>query len=113
MRPRTLALRATRAAGLITSLIATARLTAQEAPAPARRWELRVPSGALIGTGGQRENIKDARLTAVQLSWLLQPRLALVGTFGWARSRDLAGGNMEKVDVFASAHRPGVVGHAE
>ncbi|MFN8570997.1 MAG: hypothetical protein U0132_03000 [Gemmatimonadaceae bacterium] len=78
------------------------RAAAQDVPSSNRSWEIRVPSGALLGTGVQRDHIKDARLTAVQFSYLVRPRLALTGTFGWARSRDLAGDGTEKVDVFTS-----------
>ena len=63
------------------------------------RWELRFSSGALVGTGNQRTAIKDANFSAAQLSWLVRPSVAVTGTFGWARSRDL---QSAKLDVFTS-----------
>ncbi len=65
------------------------------------RWELRLPSGALVSTGAQRDNIKDAALSAVQLSYVVRPRIALTATLGWARSRDLASADDPKLDVFS------------
>jgi hypothetical protein len=63
-------------------------------------WEFRATSGGLIPTGAQRNAVKDAQLSAVQLSWLARPSLALTGTFGWARSRDLLTTDDPKLDVF-------------
>ena len=55
---------------------------------PVSRWEMRFTSGALVSTGTQRSFVKDAQMSAAQLSWLVRPSLAVTGTFGWARSRD-------------------------
>ena len=68
----------------------------------AHTWELRIPSGALIGTGAQRDQVKDAQMTGVQLSRKLGSAFALTGTFAWARSRDLAAIDTPKLDVFTS-----------
>jgi hypothetical protein len=68
----------------------------------AHTWELRIPSGALIGTGAQRDQIKDAQMTGVQLTRQLGSAFAITGTFGWARSRDLAAIDTPKLDVFTS-----------
>jgi hypothetical protein len=76
--------------------------SAQQATTQAKTWELRVTSGALIPTGSQRNSIKGAQLTAAQLSWAIRPSLAVTGTFGWARSRDLASADTPKLDVFTS-----------
>ena len=67
---------------------------------PASRWAIRVPSGALVSTGAQRNVLKDAALTAVQLSYAVHPLLAVTATLGWARSRDIATAGDPKVDVF-------------
>jgi hypothetical protein len=67
-----------------------------------KKWELRVTSGAFVPTGEQRSTLKDAQMTAAQLSWLVRPSLALTGTFGWARSRDIASVDAPKLDVFSS-----------
>lgn len=70
--------------------------------ARARTLEFRIPGGVLIATGAQRDQLKDAQLTAAQLSWVVRPRLAITGTFGWARSRDIASAGAPKLDVFTS-----------
>ncbi len=64
------------------------------------RWEFRVSSGALIPTGVQRDALKNAALAVAQLSYVVRPPLALTGSFGWARSRDVASAAAPKVDVF-------------
>ena len=83
-------------------LPSTGTLAAQ-APAPqARTWELRFTSGGLVPTGAQRNALKDAHMDAAQVSWLPRPFLAVTGTFGWARSRDLTSVDTPKLDVFTS-----------
>ena len=97
------------AGGTLGMLLASARTAdAQTSPeqeartAPQQRtgWEFRIPSGGLIPTGAQRGVLKDAHLSAVQVSYAVRPSLALTGTAGWARSRDLASANDPKLDVF-------------
>ena len=92
-------------------LLASARTTAAqatgagEAPATAsapRAWEFRVSSGALLPTGDQRDLIKSAKVTAAQVSWTPRPAFAVTGTFGWARSRDLATVGAPKLDAFTA-----------
>lgn len=63
-------------------------------------WEFRMSSGTLIPTGVQRDVLKNAPLTVAQLSYLVRPMVALTGSFGWARSHDLASAAAPKVDVF-------------
>ena len=64
--------------------------------------EIRVPAGQLIGTGAQRNQLKDGKTTALQLSWLFHSRFAITGTFSWSRSRDVATEDAPKLDVFTS-----------
>ena len=90
----------TRVAALALVLSATAQ--AQEISSPSRGWELRLPSGGLIATGAQRDHLKDAQLTGVQISRSIGSRLAITGTFAWARSRDLTTADRPKLDVFTS-----------
>lgn len=73
-----------------------------ESPAPVKqaRWELVVPSGAMIPTGAQRDAVKRGNMSAVQITYVAQPSLAIVSTFGWARSKDLATAGAPKLDVF-------------
>jgi hypothetical protein len=66
-------------------------------PAP---WEFRVSSGALVPTGVQRDVLKNAALTVAQLSYVVRAPLAITGSFGWARSHDLASAGAPKLDVF-------------
>jgi hypothetical protein len=73
---------------------------AQSSRAPSDRWEFRVASGGLVPTGGQRVSLKDAHLTAAQLSYVVVPSFALTATAGWARSRDLASVGDPRIDVF-------------
>ena len=81
----------------------TTTLSAQspeQAPARQGRWELLVPSGALMPTGGQRDAIRSANISALQLSFVPKPTLAITTMVGWARSRDLATAGDPKLDVF-------------
>lgn len=87
-------------AGLI--LCSTNAVAAQTIAPATRSWEFRAPSGALVPTGDQRHFVKDAQVTAAQLSWVVRPQVALTGTFAWARSRDLAAGDAPRLDVFTS-----------
>lgn len=92
----------TTAGTLALLLSATTAATAQDTAPHSRAWEFRVSSGALVATGDQRQQLKDAQLTAAQLSWVVNPRLAITGSFSWARSRDLATTVTPKLDVFTS-----------
>jgi hypothetical protein len=85
--------------------LVTTTLSAQvtESPATPERkshWELLVPSGTVVPTGAQRGAIKRGNLTAVQLSYVARPALAITSTVGWARSRDIATAGDPKLDVF-------------
>lgn len=80
-----------------------APLAPAAADAPrARTWELRFTSGGLVPTGHLRDAIRNAELSAAQVSWRVRPQLAITGTFGWARSRDLSASGSPKLDVFTS-----------
>jgi hypothetical protein len=82
-------------------LLAGPRSSSAQTPASqTATWEFRATSGGLVATGAQRKAVKDAELSAVQLSWVVRPSLALTGTFGWARSRDLVSADDPKLDVF-------------
>jgi hypothetical protein len=91
------------ALGAVTMLVSSTQTAAAQAPAsPAKRWELRFTSGALVPTGNQRNVLKDAQISAAQLSFVMLPSVAITGTFGWARSRDLSSIDAPKLDVFTS-----------
>lgn len=86
-------------AALLFTLPAVAH--AQAESASPRRWELRIPSGALMPTGEQREHLRSGSLTALQVSWLPRPSLAVTSTLGWAKSRDLASVGAPRLNAFA------------
>jgi hypothetical protein len=89
------------AATLGCTLVTTSDLSAQTTDSSTtRRWELIVPSGTMVPTGAQRDAIKRGNLTAVQLSYVVRPALALTTTLGWARSRDIAAAGNPKLDAF-------------
>ena len=81
----------------------TGPLTAQTStPAQKGPFEIRFTSGELVATGNQRNFIKDGQLSGVQMSWSLNPMLAVTGAFAWARSRDLTSIDKQKLDVFTT-----------
>lgn len=93
-------------ASIVTTLVHTSGLGAQEsdpksAPVRSARWEVVVPTGTLVPTGEQRDVIKRGNLSAIQLTYVARPRVAIISTFGWARSRDIVTTGDPKLDVFA------------
>jgi hypothetical protein len=81
-------------------LASTNSLRAQNTGAPRSNWELRFTSGGLVATGQQRNSLKDAQMSMAQMAWRVRQALAVTGTFGWARSRDVSAINSPKLDVF-------------
>jgi hypothetical protein len=90
------------AAAALSLVFSAAGGAAGQAPAPRRSLEFRVPSGAFLPTGDHRQSLASSHVTAAQLSWVVRPQIAVTGTFGWARSRDVASPNHPKLDVFSS-----------
>ena len=83
------------------ALLGGAHTAGAQAPAaPRNSWELLFSSGALVPTGAQRHDIKDAALSTAQLSYVIRSRFALTTSLGWARSRDLGAVGEPKLDVF-------------
>lgn len=68
-------------------------------PAPSTRWAMFITTGSMMPVGGLQDALRSAPLTAAQFAWLARPRVAVVGTLGWARSRDLFVLAAPKVDV--------------
>jgi hypothetical protein len=117
---RTATRAATRAAAVTLTLAATvagaqtasaARGGRAGAPLAAGAVEVRPLVGAFVPTGAQRDLLEDAVLVGGQLAYGLNPNLAVVGTLGWAPSRDrttaaatraggLTTGRAETVDLF-------------
>jgi hypothetical protein len=83
-------------------LSSTPAAQGQKSSTEGKKWELRLTGGAFVPVGGQRNFLDDADLTAAQLSWVVRPSLAITGSFGWARSRDLVSVDRPKLDVFTS-----------
>jgi hypothetical protein len=83
-------------------LVASSGAASQTADHSRSAWELRITGGGLIPTGTQRKSIDDAQQTTAQLTWRLKPSLAINGTFGWARSRDVGMTERPRLDVFTS-----------
>ena len=91
------------AVGLLGIILSAPHIAAaQSVSGEPAKLEFRVAGGGLVATGAQRNSLKDAQFTAAQLSWLVRPSLAITGTFGWARSRDVASVDSPKLDVFTS-----------
>lgn len=88
------------AAAISCSLTSTLSAQAPEQPAPRKSWELVVPSGTLVPTGAQRDVVKRANISAIQVLYVARPAIAVTSTFGWARSRDLVIADSPKLDVF-------------
>lgn len=66
------------------------------------RVELRFASGVMLPTGGQRHQLQRGALSAVQVAWRPRPTMAINGTLGWAKSRDLATAESPRVNAFAA-----------
>ena len=64
------------------------------------RWEFSVNSGRLFSAGTQPDVIKGADYTAAQLAYVMRPNLAVTGSLGWARSRDISAIGAPRLDIF-------------
>lgn len=87
---------------LALSLAFSTASSAQLRDTSATSFEVRFTSGAFVPTGNQRNILKDAQYSAAQISWVVRPSLAVTGTFGWARSRDVSSANRSKLDAFTT-----------
>jgi hypothetical protein len=85
---------------LATVLTAVWPAHAQSSVATKPGFGLLVSSGTVVPTGAQEHDVKNARLTAVQLSYGLRPDLVLTSTVGWARMTPLGFGPEAKLDLF-------------
>ncbi|MDB4914151.1 MAG: hypothetical protein JWM95_1795 [Gemmatimonadetes bacterium] len=63
-------------------------------------WEFLMTSGAVVPTGHQRDAIKTGKLSAAQVTYVVQPALAVTATMGWARTNDIASAGDPTLDVF-------------
>jgi hypothetical protein len=89
---------------VIAALVASSTLGAQGIQlgdsAGKPRWELLMPSGKLLPTGDQRDAITRGDLSALQVTYVVRPMIAVTSMFGWGRARDNAATGAPKVDVF-------------
>lgn len=74
--------------------------TAQSSTATKPGFELLVPSGTVVPTGAQEDDVKRGNLTAVQLSYGVRPDLVLTSTIGWARTTPTGRGPQARLNVF-------------
>ncbi len=99
------------ALGVVAMLAGTARIAGAQTPTeqtptqtpPTQNetgWGFLMSSGAFVPTGTQRGALELAELTAAQVSYVVSPAFAVSGTFGWARSRDMALPGDARLDVF-------------
>lgn len=90
---------------LVVAALLLAMPTTAEAQADTSRskaWEVRVTSGSLIPIGEQRQQLARGPLTTVQVSWLPRRALAVTGTLGWAKSKDLTAVGSRGLNAFAA-----------
>jgi hypothetical protein len=80
----------------------TTAVGAQTPAAQRSDWEFRITSGGLAPMGDQRQALERADVSAAQIAWLPRPSIAVIGTFAWARSRDLTTIDSPRLDVFTS-----------
>ncbi len=76
--------------------------SAQSAASASRQIEFRVASGSMMPTGEQQASLRSGSLTTAQIAWVPQPSFAIVGSFGWARSRDLTSIDAPKLNAFSA-----------
>jgi hypothetical protein len=85
------------------ALIALGALTALSVLAPRaeaqKPFAIRPNVGVFVTTGDQKDLLDNAVLVGLQASYDITPSFALVGSFGWAPSKDLTLAD-EKVDLF-------------
>lgn len=86
----------------VTLLVGPSQVTAQLPSTSAHQpyWQLIVSSGTVIPTGAQRASIERGNVTAAQLTWMIRPSLAMTGSFGWARTRDITTIDTPRLHLF-------------
>jgi hypothetical protein len=84
---------------VLASILAFAvRAQAQQAgPSPIT---LRPIVGALVGTGAQREALKNALLVGAQATYTMHPNVAMVGTFSWSPNQNKLSVQRPKLDLY-------------
>ncbi len=87
----------------LTALVALSALFALSPLTPRveaqKSFAIRPSVGAFVPTGDQKDLLDNAVLVGLQASYDITPSFALVGSFGWAPSKDLTLAN-EKIDIF-------------
>ena len=86
---------------LVALMIGGTNTAAQEQTTPTHGpWQLIVSSGSFIPTGAHRAAVERGNTTVAQVSYLVQEGLALTASFGWARTRDVAGLDSPRLHMF-------------
>lgn len=87
-------------AAFVFFIMAASTVDAQTSPQQKSAWEFLVSSGRFVPTGAHRHAVGSGNLTALQVSRVIRPALAITGSLGWARSRDIASSGDPRLDVF-------------
>lgn len=90
------------AAALVLAFAATSSAPAQDAAPRPSPWELRVSGGAYLAAGDLRQDLRDGKVMALQVSRAGGRHLAFGGTLSWARSRELAATGTPRVDLLSA-----------
>jgi hypothetical protein len=87
------------AVAALVALAATPALAQQQEPV--RKFQISPYVGAFLPTGDQRDVLDDALLTGLNLSYDVNPYVAVVGSVGWAASQGKQAFSIdEDLDVF-------------
>jgi hypothetical protein len=85
---------------LATLVLASSGSAQEPMTTPESHWQFIVSSGTVVPTGAQRDAIARGKVTAAQLSYLVQQGFAVTASVGWARTRDLTDADRPRVDMF-------------
>ncbi|HYG67201.1 MAG TPA: outer membrane beta-barrel protein [Anaeromyxobacteraceae bacterium] len=83
---------------IVAACVAFAAPVARAQDAAPRQLHVAPLVGAYVPTGDQRDDLEDALLVGLQLSYDVHPYVAVVGTFGWAPTE--VKGLAEDLDLF-------------
>src|SRR3982751_5616074 len=85
---------------IVSLLVFSGRLFAQQSVHAGTRGAIRPLVGAYVPTGDQRDFLKDAVLAGVQGSLNFGTNFAVTGSFGWAPSKDKVTPGDQKIDAY-------------
>ena len=85
---------------LASAFATTAHAQRTSAELTRNEFELRPVIGAYFPTGDQRDVVGDAFHLGLQASYVVLPKLSVVGTFAWSASEGRGIANSPKIDLF-------------